>query len=217
MVWRAYGPVFVGIQATAALAVAAYFLLPPVREAAEAMLRWKQAGGIWFSGIACIITGGVIPELLKWKFRPAHLPVPTPLELVHQFGIFAIGGMMVDGFYRLQAVWFGDSAAWPVLLVKIGVDQFIYSPFLANPLVVVWFLWRECGYNPVATVRACSWALLRDRTLQIWSTGVVFWPPLLIALYSLPASLQFIAFLFANCAWGIVLVFIARRQVGKEA
>jgi len=132
---------------------------------------------------------------------------------VHQMAIFGICGLMVDVFYKLQGRMFGSDHDWGTLLVKIFVDQFLYSLFIPNPLVVVWFLWREKGFDLAATARALRPGLFRERVLPLWTTGLVFWIPLLLALYSLPVGLQFVAFLLANCAWGILLVFIARRQV----
>jgi hypothetical protein len=212
-VWQAYGRAFLLIQAVALVAFACYFAFPGFREATAVAAAWKEEGGMWFSALAAMMFGGVIPELLKWKLRPPGLPAPRFSELVHQVSIFGIGGVMVDGFYALQARWFGDAAGWDVVLLKILVDQGLYSLFVANPIAVVWFLWREQGYSLSATWRACCWPLLKARTLQIWTTGILFWSPLLLGLYALPAALQFIAFLFALCAWGIILVFIARRQV----
>lgn len=202
-----------GIQAGAALFLAVYFLSPGVREACEVMASWKKAGGWWFAAIMTVISGVMIPELLKWKLRPAGLPRPTAGEFLHQAGIFAILGAMVDQFYQLQTVWFGPAAGLGILLLKIFVDQFLYSLFLTNPLTVLWFLWREQGYDGVGTLRAIRPGLFQERVLPMWATGLVFWTPLLLGLYALPVGLQFVAFLFANCAWGILMVFIARRQI----
>jgi hypothetical protein len=213
LVWQAYGRAFLLIQGVALVVFAFYFVFPGFRQAAEVVAGWKEEGGIWFAALSAMVFGGVVPELLKWKLRPPGLPAPRFSELVHQISIFGIGGVMADGFYRLQARWFGDSADWNVVLLKILVDQLLYSPFVAVPIAVLWFLWREQGYDLVATWRACRWPLLKARTLQIWTTGALFWSPLLLGLYALPAALQFIAFLFALCAWGIIFVFIARRQV----
>lgn len=216
LVWQAYGRVFLLIQVMALATVGGYFLFPEFRAAAERAATWKSEGGLGFAAVSAMIFGGVIPELLKWKLRPPGLPRPKMSEVAHQVALFGIAGMMVDIFYNAQARWFGDSGGWEVVLLKVAVDQGLYSLFVANPIAVVWFLWREQGYSLTATWRACRWPLLKQRTLQIWVMGVMFWSPLLPGLYALPSGLQFIAFLFALCAWGIVFVFIARRQIGGE-
>lgn len=214
--WRAfqtYRPVFLGIQGAAALFLALYFLVPEVRTACDAAATWKESSGWWFGVVMAVVSGAAVPELLKWKMRPPGLPRPTVLELAHQFTLFAILGAMVDQFYQLQMAWFGATRGLGVLLLKIFIDQFIYSLLLTAPLSVVWFLWREQGYRPLATWAALRLSLFRERVLPMWATGLVFWIPLLLGLYLLPVGLQFVAFLFANCAWGILLVFIARRQI----
>lgn len=213
----AYRPLFLGIQATAGVLLAAYFLSPEMRRVCDMLVGWKEAGGTPFVVVSCIISGGVIPELLKWRLRPPGLPRPTLLELVHQMAIFGICGLMVDGFYKLQGQMFGSGHDWGTLLAKIFVDQFLYSVFIPNPIVVVWFLWREKRFDFMETVRAIRPGLIRERLLPLYATGWVFWIPILLALYSLPVGLQFVAFLLANCAWGILMVFIARRQVEAAA
>lgn len=209
-VWSAYGRLFVLIQGAAALVLAAWFLSPAVRGVAEVLAGWKADGGWAFAGTTAMISGGVVPELLKWKFRPPHLPAPGRVEVLHQFALFALSGVMVNGFYQLQSDWFGEGS----VLVKVAVDQLVYSPLIAAPVAVLWFLWRERGFSVRATVRAATPGLLVARVVPMWSTGLLFWTPLLFLLYALPGSLQFIAFLFAYCAWGIILVFIGRRQIG---
>jgi len=211
--FTAYRPLFLGIQGTAAALLAVYFMSPDVRRACDVLVGWKDAGGTPFVVVSCILSGGVIPELLKWRLRPPGLPRPTLPELAHQMAIFGICGLMVNEFYKLQGLWFGPAHGWGILLLKIFIDQFIYSLFLPNPLVIVWFLWREKGFDLAATMRAVRPGLIRERLMPLWVTGLVFWVPLLLVLYSLPVGLQFVAFLLANCAWGILMVFIARRQV----
>ncbi|MDX6767173.1 MAG: hypothetical protein SFU85_10325 [Candidatus Methylacidiphilales bacterium] len=211
--FRAYRPVFLGIQSVGLLLLLAYYFLPGLAGACEALVAWKRAGGLWFAALATVVSGGVVPELLKWKMRPAGLPHPGPLELLHQMTLFAILGMMVDVFYDLQGRWFGPTTGLGVLLLKWFVDQFVYSLFLTGPLSILWFMWREHRFDPLATMRAAWSRQFIGRVLPMWATGLVFWTPLLFGLYVLPVGLQFLAFLVANCAWGILMVFIARRQI----
>jgi hypothetical protein len=211
--FQTYRVLFLGIQGGAAVFLAVYFLSPGVREACGELADWKRAGGWWFASWTAMLSGVVVPELLKWKLRPPGLPNPTVGELVHQMGLFAILGAMVDQFYQWQTVWFGPAEGLGILLLKIFVDQFLYSLFITNPIAVGWFFWREHGYRMGSTLRALRPGLFRERVLPMWATGLVFWSPLLLVIYALPAALQFVAFLFANCAWGILMVFIARRQI----
>lgn len=214
---RAYWPAFLGIQIFAFLCTAAFFMSPAAREVCEILMRWKIAGGFLFAAVANVVTGGVVPELLKWKLRPSHFSNPTTGELVHQFTMLAVLGVSVDLFYKLQNVLWQGMEGWPALLGKILVDQFAYTPLVALPFIVLWFLWREHGYDFAATRRAATCALVRRRVGEILVSNVIFWVPILIALYSLPTSLQFLLFLIVNAAWCILLIFIARSQVGDHS
>ncbi len=213
---RAYWPAFLGIQIFAFLCTAAFFVSPTVREWCEILMRWKIAGGLLFAAVANVVTGGVVPELLKWKLRPSSLSNPTAGELVHQFIMLAVLGISVDLFYQLQNVLWQGLDGVPALIGKILLDQFIYTPLVALPFIVLWFLWREHDYDLAATRRAATFPLIRRRVCEILVSNVIFWVPILVALYSLPTPLQFLLFLIVNAAWCLLLIFIARRQVGAS-
>ncbi len=213
---RLYWPAFLAIQCGALGFAALYFTQENVRDFCREVGGWKVAGGVWFAGIANVISGGVVPELLKLKFRPPELPRPTPPELLHQFTMLAVLGVSVDVFYRFQDWLWNGQSGWQVLLAKILIDQFVYTPCLALLFVVLWYLWRETGFDLRATWRAASFSLVTRRIGEILVSNIFFWVPVLLAIYSLPRDLQFILFLFVNAAWCILLIFIARQQVAHS-
>lgn len=213
---RLYWPAFVGIQLAAFALTALFFLSPIMRDFCLMLADWKASGGLWFTGLANVVSGGVAPELLKLKFRPPGLPRPTAAELLHQFTMLAVLGVMVDLFYRFQSVLWAGREGWSALAGKIVLDQFGYTLFVALPFIVLWFLWREMDYNLAATWRAATFSRVWGRVGEILISNVFFWVPVLLAVYSLPAALQFLLFLVANAAWCILLIFIARQQVTEN-
>lgn len=213
---RLYWPAFLLIQGSALAMAFLYFNHGGVQEFCHQLGAWKLAGGWWFAAVANVISGGVVPELLKLKFRPPGLPRPTPPELLHQFTMLAVLGMSVDLFYRFQDILWAGKPAGLALAGKILVDQFVYTPFIALFFVVIWYLWREQHFNLRATWRAATFPLVSRRVGEILVSNVLFWVPILLAVYSLPRDLQFILFLFVNAAWCILLIFIARQQVAHS-
>lgn len=212
---RIYWWAFIGIQACAAGVVVFYFLSPPMQVGCQGLAQWRADGGLWFAALANIISGTVLPETIKILARPADRARPTWADLLHQATLFALLGVLVDRFYALQIWLFGDSGSWGVVAVKILVDQFIYSPLIAIPLVVVWFMWRECRYQIGATLRLCTFQRIAERGLQLFGANVAFWIPVLVCIYTLPGDLQFLFFLCVNTAWCLLLVFMANRQSGR--
>lgn len=213
---RIYWPAFLGIQLAAFLLAGLFFINPAMREFCLVLADWKLRGGLAFAALANVISGGVVPELLKTRFRPPGMPAPTATELLHQFVLFAVLGAAVDIFYRVQSVIWAGSEGWRALAGKILLDQFGFTPFVALPFLVLWFLWREMDYNLAMTWRAATFTRVWGRVGEILISNIFFWVPVLLAVYSLPGPLQFLLFLVVNSAWCILLIFIARQQVAGE-
>ncbi len=212
--WTAFRMYWKGIVLLQSIAVAyavGYFTMDSVRQASVILSTWKESGGILFVMIATIISGAVIPELLKLKLRPPGLARPTRGDFIHVVLLFALFGVMVDFLYLFQDVIFGPSDSWRIVAAKILFDQYIYTMFIAAPMSVSWFAWRRHGYSfrNVAALWSPGW--FYRSVLPIVFSGSFFWIPVLACVYSLPAPLRFPLFLFANSAWALLLVFMARR------
>jgi hypothetical protein len=210
---RTYWPAILIIQAIALGSVVAYYRIDTAAGFFATMAGWKAHGGLLFAALANLVSGGVLPELLKRCFRPSTIAPPKPLELAHQFVMWAVLGIAVDVFYGLQSHLFGNGTDAVTLFVKVVVDQLVFTPLVALPFIVGWFALYEVRYRP----RAWLAAMLTRNTvlhgLQLWITCLSFWPVMLLIIYSLPHELQFSLYLFGNAAYSILLIFIARRRV----
>ncbi|MFQ3270867.1 MAG: hypothetical protein ACI9A1_001186, partial [Lentimonas sp.] len=133
-------------------------------------------------------------------------------ELAHQFMMWAIVGVLVDRFYTLQSMVFGDGNDVTTLVVKVAMDQCLFTPFLCLPFITLWFLAREMNYSISRFRASVSLPVVRDRVLPMWATSLSFWPVMLLIVYSLPAALQFPLFLLGNSAFSILMIFIIRQQ-----
>ncbi len=214
---RLYWPAILLMQACALGLALGYYQSESVREFAQGIVYWREAGGMLFAALANIVSGGVLPELLKWRLRPKGMPGPSGLELMHQFALFGILGVSVDLFYQAQAVMFGSGSEWWRLAVKILVDQFVFTPLFAIPVVIFWFFWREQEFSLRLAMARMRWSVFAERFPAIMVPNVLFWMPCLVGLYTLPTALQLPLFLILNTAWCVILVFIARRQTEKRA
>jgi hypothetical protein len=59
------------------------------------------------------------------------------------FAVFGLLGVMNSVFYQMQAHWFGAGRSPGILATKTLVDQFLYTPFLSNPMQTLAFLWKS--------------------------------------------------------------------------
>lgn len=213
---RTYWPAILIIQGLALAVVISYYTMDGAADFFAIIATWKQNGGLLFSSVTTIISGGVIPETLKYFFRPSGRKAPQMAELIHQTIMWAIVGMLVDLFYRLQGVLFGHGYDWWTLLRKILFDQLVFTPLISMAFIVVWFRLYECHYKLGPWLEWLSPGNLANRILPLWFSCLAFWPVMLLIVYSLPRDLQFPLFLFGNSAYSILMIFIARQQCDEN-
>jgi hypothetical protein len=214
--WTALRRYWVPILLIQLLALAVLFSYYWVASAApffSLVARWQDQGGLLFAAFTTVISGGVLPECLKRFLRPAGEVGPTAGELVHQFAMWAIVGLLVHRFYRLQEQIFGSGADVWTLLPKVLFDQLVFAPLISLPFMAGWFLLYQHKFRPRPWANALRLPSLARRVLPLWMTSLSFWPIMLLIVYSLPGDLQFPLFLFANAAFSILMIFILRRPL----
>ncbi|WPJ97652.1 hypothetical protein SH580_08010 [Coraliomargarita algicola] len=207
-----YWPAILLIQLVALAVVLSYYLVDRAGGLFATVADWKQAGGLYFAAGSTIVSGGILPELIKRRFRPAGVKAPGLGELCHQFIMWATLGIVVDLMYRLQSHWFGDGKDPATLLTKVFVDQFVFTPLISLPGIALWFALREVNYSPKAFAGCLRFRNLSARVLPLWTTSLCFWPVMLCIVFSLPTPLQFPLFLLGNAAYSILMIFIVRHQ-----
>lgn len=167
----------------------------------------KARGGYLASGLATTLASVLLPEIAR-RFTRTHKRLEGG-DLAFRIGFFALIGVIVDAFYRLMAVIFGDSANWDVILRKVLVDQFVFAPLVSIPLSAIGFLWRDQGFRFRPTWQTATGGAFWIRFAPMIVTCWAFWMPTLAAVYAMPARVQFVLFLFAQAAWSLLLVHMA--------
>lgn len=214
---RTYWPAILVIQALALGVVVAYYKVEGTAEFFAMVADWKVQGGILFAAVTTVVSGGILPEILKRFFRPRGTKAPGAGELANQFAMWAGLGILIDQFYQLQGHIFGHGTGLATLLPKVLVDQLVFAPLITQPYIVACFMLHETGYRPADWIAGITLKTMKDRILPLWMTCLSFWPVMLLIIYSLPRDLQFPLFLFVNAAYSILMIFIARRQLDEAA
>lgn len=209
---KLYWPAILLIQAFALVLLICYYSVESSRGIFNTVASWKENGGYLFAAITTIISGGVLPELLKRTLRPAGVTPPKMSELLHQFIMWAYLGMLVDGLYRLLNHLFGSGTDPLTLLCKVLSDQLLFSPFFSLPSMVIWYMIYESRCSLKRFIQQFSLKGVYQRVLPLWATSLIFWPVMLVIIFSLPQVLQFPLFLFGNAAFSILMIFILRHQ-----
>ena len=94
------------LQALACALVGAYYFLPATRGFFTSIAEAKNAGGYWFSAVAGVIAGGIIPWLVQYARGQIERELAVR-DFFYIVVVWAWRGIEVDALYRLQDVLFG--------------------------------------------------------------------------------------------------------------
>lgn len=204
------------VQAGMIALVLAYYFHGPTRDWLAELAGFKARWGYGFSFVASAIAGGVLPELLTLAvFQRGRLRRENAENLLFGMLFWGTQGMIVDGFYRAQACWFGSHADVATVLKKMLVDQFLYNPIFAAPFGLTMYEWKNRRYR----LAGMSWVLTADfyktRTLPALVATWGVWIPLVSMVYSLPSLLQIPLFNLALTFWVILFTWINRQNAAN--
>ncbi|HEX8336506.1 MAG TPA: hypothetical protein VF621_07235 [Pyrinomonadaceae bacterium] len=201
------------IQAAVVTVVLAYYLWEPARAWLAHAAELKREGGYLFSFVAGALAGGLLPEALtvavfqRWRVRRENLG-----GLLFGACFWGLMGMTVDALYRAQAWAFGPGVDFATVFKKTFVDQFLFTPFVSIPLTVVVLEWRQQGYRTGGLRRALGRGFYRRKVLPAVLSGVGFWLPVVVFVYSLPPLLQFPLFTLALTLWVMIITWISHAH-----
>ena len=193
-----------------------YYTSPPLAHALETLAQLREQYGLGFVLVSAAIAGAIVPELFLIVFFQHGKPRRANLRnLAFTIPTCAMDGVLVDGMYRLNAFWFGDVITLPVLAAKVCVDMFGYNPFLAAPLEVLIYEWKNEGFSWASVRRALTWAHYKDKIVPTLLATWAVWMPLMAVIYALPLALQFPLFSVALTFWVLLLTYMTNRFAGK--
>jgi hypothetical protein len=189
---------FALIQLLAVVVVVGYFRIEGVREFCEVLVRLKVEGGFLFAACSMAIACGIVPELFKFATGVDRSFTRHRLHttLFHT-GLFAIGGVFADVWYRLLMIWPGESNAVHFVVGKVFMDMFGYTLVIGLPLVALGYTLRDAGYRPRMFFESLRDRWYARRVVPMVPVCWAYWFPICGLLYSLPGNLQLV---FGTCA-----------------
>lgn len=175
---------------------------------ADSKLRW----GFGYSALSAVIAGALIPEIMRiLVFQKGRARRFNLANLLFAIPYWCFMGMLVDAFYRTQALIFGAEPTFQVVIVKVLCDQFLYSPFVATPLTCWLYDWKLSGYRLAGSRRFLTLAYARDVMVPVIFANWGVWIPVVAVLYSLPSTLQIPLFGLALSLWVMLLTWMSER------
>lgn len=175
----------------------------------------KQESGYAFAFGSYVLSSALLPEILRVAFfqggRATRWNLWNFLTAAPAWGLL---GVLVDFFYRSQLAWFGSGSDWQTILAKVAVDQFLFSPFLSNPLVISYFLWRDAGFRRSAIRQIFRKDFYPVRVFPVQVAGWCIWLPGVCLVYFMPSDLQIPVAALIQSFWVLVFFFVNRLRPG---
>lgn len=188
-----------------------YYVHPATRGALDSLAHLKTSLGLGFVMPAQAIAGGLLPFLFQ-KMQSGDHRKTAAIHVPYLMTFWALQGAMLDGFYNLQAVIFGDNANASTVLLKVACDMLLFTPFLAMPLVTTVFELKDAGFSFERWKQSRGENWYRRRVFPIYLAALLVWTPTVAVLYALPLPLQFPIQAIVQCFWGLILVIMTDRK-----
>jgi hypothetical protein len=204
------------LQALMACFIAAYLLHDGTAAFLARVGEIKQEVGYGFAFVTYMLSGALLPELLKIVFFQRGRPTLSNLQSFATAGPFlGFMGMMVDFFYRCQSAWFGSGNDWQTLAIKVLVDQFLYSPFIANLCCTAFFTLQAGRFSRVTAASLFTFNFITDKVLPVQIAGWGFWFPAVTCIYFMPSQLQIPVAVLVQTFWVLMLMTITARELNE--
>lgn len=203
------------LQAIAVALVVAYYLWPASRPAFAVLAELKERYGLAYSLVATSLFGGIIPFLLLLA-KGEISGRGTGREFAFYALFWAVKGVEVDLFYRLQGMLFGDGHDLRTILIKTAVDQFLYVAFWAAPGLALIFLWKEQGFSLRRTRSRLDRQFFLLQIPAVTIANWFIWIPAVAMIYTMPPPLQIPMFNLVLCFFVLLLAFLTTQQPRPE-
>ncbi|QTN33083.1 hypothetical protein HZ994_12410 [Akkermansiaceae bacterium] len=191
----------------------AYYFYPPTTRWLNLLAALKGEWGYAYSAIASVIAGALIPETMRvLVLQKGRALRANAANLVFTIPFWCMMGLIVDAFYRGQALVFGAQPSFRVVAAKALVDQLLYAPFVSVPLTCWLYDWKNSGYRLHGLRRFFSAAYCRDVMVPVLFANWSVWIPVVCILYSLPSLLQIPLFALAVSLWVIIYTWISEQR-----
>ena len=205
------------IQVLMVLLVLAYYCFPPAHGWFASLAAAKERWGYGFSYTSSVIAGAILPVLLTIAVvQRGRLNRGDLSGLVFLCLFWGMDGVIIDAFYRLQAVIFGAHADFSIVFKKVLVDQFIYNPLFAAPYTVACFEFKNQGYRLDRVRHIFTTRFYREQTIPALCATWAVWIPVTSAIYALPSLLQIPLFALALSFWALLVTYITARTGTQE-
>ncbi len=202
------------LQAILLVFLALYLTHEGTRHVLFQVADLKQESGFLFAFVIYVLSAALLPELLRIGiFQKGRITRKNIQNFLTAAPVWGLMGVLVDLFYRLQALWFGIGNDVGTILIKVAVDQFLFSPFVGNVFVIGYFAWRDAGFRFPALRKIFNRDFFPERIFPVQVAGWCIWIPGVSVVYFMPPELQVPVAALIQAFWVLVFSVVNRPRL----
>ncbi len=205
------------LQALLIVFLSAYVAHEGTRAFLREVADFKEEAGYAFAFVSYVIACAVLPEVLRVAFfQGGRVTRRNIWNFATAAPIWGAMGGVVDAFYRLQQSWFGAEPTFSTILLKVLIDQFVFSPFFAQPLIVSWFFLRDRGFRRDAWRQIFRPAFVWEHIFPVQVAAWMVWIPAVSLVYFMPPLLQIPVAVSIQVFWILIFTTVGERLHARD-
>lgn len=204
------------LQGILLIFLAAYLWHEQTKSVLAVLAGWKEETGFFFAAASYLLASAFLPEFLRVVFfQKGRIRRENLRNFFTSAPLWIFMGILVDLLYRAQLRVFGDGSDWTILLPKVLVDQFLFSPLIAQPLIVGYLHWRDEGFSRGVWSQVWRPAFYLEKILPVQVAAWCVWIPGVTLVYFMEPLLQIPTAVLIQVFWVLLLTTLHRISVGR--
>jgi hypothetical protein len=200
------------LQAIMACILAFYLFHDGSREFFRLVGESRQELGVFFAMVTYTFSGAVLPEIMRVVLiQGGRVTLGNLKSVATMAPLWMFMGSAVDVFYTAQNGWFGYGNDVATVVAKVLVDQLLYSPLFATPVITGYFALRAGGFGTAARQGVFQRRFLTETLLPVQLASWLIWFPGVTFVYNMPPPLQLPFAVLVHTFWVLILTTISER------
>lgn len=196
----------------AALLVISYYSFESVRVALTGLQELRTSWGLGFTMLSSALGAGVIPGLFLMATGKARRDARGFMDILFTSLVWATNMIWVHYFYAFQDSFWGSGVTFKIIISKMLLDQFVFTPFLSIQHAAIGFRFRDLNYDFKMLLRAFrdDWTIkvIIPMLVNCWLT----WIPGTMIVYSMPLALQIPLVVLIQLFFALEMAFISSKM-----
>jgi hypothetical protein len=162
--------------------------------------------------LSSALCAGIIPGIYLMAVGKTRRDARGFVDMLFTSLVWATNMIWVHYFYVFQDSFWGSGVTIKIIVSKMLLDQFIFTPFLSIQHAAIGFRFRDLNYNFKMLGRAFrdDWVIkvIIPMLVNCWLT----WIPGTLVVYSMPLALQIPLMIMIQLFFALEMAFVSSKM-----